>query len=271
MPAFRPCGLCGRPCNWNSKSSSAVPTCRSCRKHLRQRLCRQCGKQFDPYDRAASKGDQKFCSRVCYGLDQAANRKYADPRDAMRANRRARKLNKVKTWDGVPDRDIFERAGGMCQLGLWCKAAGMPIDPAAPKTNELAPNVDHIIPLSLGGIDVSANKRAAHQICNVQRGNRMNLEEIAFMDAHPELMLAKEQVAALPSKKRPAKAPKPPRPVKICACEGCETIVGKTVCADCRVAVNRHRNQVVYYTRRGLTPPEPWWAASGLTEHQAHA
>jgi hypothetical protein len=94
-----------------------------------------------------------------------------------------------------------------------------------------------------------------------------------FMQAHPELMLTKEQILALPRKKRVPKAPRPPklpRPTRICACEGCETVVITQVCPDCRVAVNRHRAQQHYYLKRGLVPPDPWWAASGLTEHQAH-
>jgi HNH endonuclease len=270
MPRYRPCSICGKPANWNPKGGSREsPTCGRCRRHLRQYLCLQCGKQFDGGDRHSGR-EPKFCSKQCYldslpAYDKAAARK---------ASSRARKLNKIKTWDGVPDREIYERAGGMCQLGSWCKAAGMPIDPEAPKTNELAPNVDHIIPLSLGGIDVSANKRAAHQICNVQRGNRMTSEEIAFMNAHPELLLAPEQISVLPSKKRPVKAPKPPRPVKICACEGCDAVLthgGAKFCSDCATHANRHRMQQHYYTRRGLTPPEPWWAASGVTEHAAHS
>jgi len=264
------CFVCGEPV-WRGPHSREKPVCRACRRRLRQRLCEKCGKQFEEYGRAASKGEQKYCSKLC---QNAAQVKYADPRDGMRAGRRARKLNKAKTWDGVPDLAVFERALWMCQLGPWCRATGMPIDPEAPKTNELAPNIDHIIPLSLGGIDVSANKRAAHQICNTMRGNKMNAEEIAFMDAHPELLLTQEQLAVLPSKNRLVRAPKPVKPLHSCGCGGCPMIVpgARAFCGPaCAATVNANRARARYWTKRNLEPPQPAWVADGLTEHESHA
>jgi len=228
------------------------------------RPCAQCGNLFKPQKR---KG--KFCSRKCFNESRPQR---VDPREARKASSRARKLAKQKTWDGIPDREIFERAAWACQLGPWCKTPDRPISADAPWNTPLAPEIDHIIPLSYGGLDAEGNKRAAHRACNQSRNNRMTDGEKLFMREHPELLLAKARLALLPPrKKREPKPPKPPKPVRVCCCEGCDAVCQRRVCPDCAVTVNRHRAQQYYYLKRGLTPPDPWWAASGLTEHQAHS
>jgi HNH endonuclease len=264
------CSVCAEPV-WLGSTSSPNPICRPCRKHLRQRLCQKCGKQFDAYGRA-NRDDAKYCSKACFLEVHSTG---TTRRDRRKAATRARKLNKAKTWDGIPDLDIYVRDGWKCQLGSWCVAAGMPIDPDSPSDSQLYPHIDHIIPLSLGGTDAAANKRAAHAVCNMKRKNKQTPEEIAFMHAHPELMLAKEQVEALPMRKRREPKPEPPpKVIPVCGCEGCGTSAGHPnarFCPDCRVVSNRHRMQRHYYIRRGLTPPVPWWTEAGFTEHEGHS
>lgn len=150
----------------------------------------------------------------------------------MRAERRARKLNKAKTWDGIVDAEIFARDEGVCQLGASCKYPGELIDPEAPHPQSLSPSVDHIIPLSYGGIDVAANKRAAHLGCNVGRNNRLSEEDQAFMDTHPELVLPPEQLVTLPSRKKPPKTPKPEPVFHELACFWCGAIVSRPYLAN---------------------------------------
>jgi len=43
-----------------------------------------------------------------------------------------------------------------------------------------SPSVDHIEPLSLGGEHTYANVRIAHLDCNVRRGNRIAVEQLAL-------------------------------------------------------------------------------------------
>lgn len=264
-----PCKLCGKLL-WIGSTSLPEPTCRACRKHLRQRLCEKCGKQFE---QKVAKNAGRFCSKLCTVAYQKANAKYTPEQaiEARKASSRARKLNKLKTWDGVPDRVVFDRAYGFCQLGPWCQFPGLPIVLENGWKDPMAPEIDHIIPLSLGGIDVSENKRAAHRLCNTLRGNQMSAAETEFMNSHPELVLKKEELSELPVREKKPKPPKTPKIPRICSCEGCGAEVKLRTCPDCALAVNRHRNQQIYYTRRGLVPPEPWWAASGITEHQAHS
>lgn len=47
---------------------------------------------------------------------------------------------------------------------------------------------DHIIPKSLGGVDLVQNLRPACDTCNANRGNALNAADRKFMLAHPELI-----------------------------------------------------------------------------------
>ncbi len=56
-------------------------------------------------------------------------------------------------------------AGGICQL------CGQPLDPDAPKTTAWATEVDHIVPLHIGGDPYALdNLRALHRWCHSKRG-----------------------------------------------------------------------------------------------------
>ena len=51
-------------------------------------------------------------------------------------------------------------------------------------------NRDHIIPRSLGGIDDNENLRAACEVCNSERGNQVNSDDLTFRALHPHLISA---------------------------------------------------------------------------------
>lgn len=45
----------------------------------------------------------------------------------------------------------------------------------------MSASVDHVMPLSQGGHDDAANKRAAHLVCNVRRGAGGGPEQLALI------------------------------------------------------------------------------------------
>ena len=49
-------------------------------------------------------------------------------------------------------------------------------------------NRDHIIPKSLGGLDMNENLRPACEECNGNRGNELNAEDLQFRKDHPEFI-----------------------------------------------------------------------------------
>jgi 5-methylcytosine-specific restriction endonuclease McrA len=111
-------------------------------------------------------------------------------------------------------------------------------------------SIDHIIPLSLGGDDTAANKRAAHFGCNIARGNKMDAEQVALFGSVREPPLATvtagERAVMFQRKKR------------VCAC-GAVPLEGRKFCQDCldrrrvlaedRVALKRSCRIRVYTCR----------------------
>ena len=62
--------------------------------------------------------------------------------------------------------ELFNRDGWVCQL------CGEPVDPELKRPNVMAPTIDHIAPLSLGGDHTMENCQLAHLSCNSSKGNR---------------------------------------------------------------------------------------------------
>ena len=92
-----------------------------------------------------------------------------------RRNRHRRKARPggEATYDGVTDFKIYSRDFWSCQMPECLCPEGRAIDPASFQHKRQGEtggpwraSVDHIIPLSEGGWDIAANKRAAHQLCN---------------------------------------------------------------------------------------------------------
>lgn len=53
-----------------------------------------------------------------------------------------------------------------------CWLCGQPVDKGLRTPDPMSPEVDEVIPVSLGGSPIDrANCRLAHRICNVRRGN----------------------------------------------------------------------------------------------------
>jgi hypothetical protein len=191
-----------------------------------------------------------------------------DRRTAAKVQSRARKLRHALTWDGITDEEIFERDGWRCQVP-GCKKREIRRDLKYPDPR--FPSIDHIVPLSLGGDDTAANKRASHLRCNVARGNQMDCEQLPLFGVIREApmmsVVAGRRVVERPVKPKPQWAQRPvvtvdcywcgrdfetidrgPRTAQTCGtchnCSGCgqrvAVVVGKSLppderlCRSCR-------------------------------------
>ncbi len=158
-------------------------------------VCPVCGREFtSPYS-------VQTCSRRCGGMvaawkmlrpglpfDREEMAAICDRRKMRgKTQSRARQLRHAQTWDGISDDEILERDGWRCQIP-GCKRRPIRKDAAYPHPR--SPSVDHIIPLSLGGDDTAVNKRAAHLVCNVARGNRVGVEQLPLFGVVREPPLA---------------------------------------------------------------------------------
>jgi 5-methylcytosine-specific restriction endonuclease McrA len=62
-------------------------------------------------------------------------------------------------------RKVFERDGWTCRL------CSKPVERDAQVPAYLAPTLDHILPLALGGLHEYSNVQCAHFICNSRKGD----------------------------------------------------------------------------------------------------
>lgn len=91
------------------------------------------------------------------------------------ARRRLRLRVRAQTFDGVTDAGILERDRWRC--GICGKRIGKSFKYPHPRSK----SIDHVVPLSQGGDDTAANKRAAHLSCNQGRMNRGGNEQLAMI------------------------------------------------------------------------------------------
>lgn len=101
--------------------------------------------------------------------------KKANPDKAAETTHRRRAW---KSGNGTPEKftrsEIGERDGWTCGI------CDLPVDKTLRWPDRMSPSLDHIVPLSRGGLHARANSRITHWICNVRRGaDRKRLESAA--------------------------------------------------------------------------------------------
>jgi 5-methylcytosine-specific restriction endonuclease McrA len=142
------------------------------------RVCELCGESYVPM--RYGRPDQRWCSKSCaqawrngarppYQRNVVVGMARKVQRSRIRSQRRA------ETWDGVTPAQIFERDRWHC--GICGKRIGKSFKYPHPRSK----SIDHIVPLSEGGDDTAANKRAAHLECNRRRMNRGGGEQLAMI------------------------------------------------------------------------------------------
>lgn len=210
--------------------SSAPPElrrCKDCRSKMpppsrAPRVCVLCECEYVP--KYASHQNrptgQRWCSKSCaQAWRNGARPPYNCQLTKMArqvAVARAKRLRHAETWDGITDEEILERDGWRCQIP-GCKRR--PIRKDAKYPHSRSKSIDHIIPLSLGGDDTAVNKRAAHLGCNLGRGNKAGLEQVALFGVirEPPLVTRTHNGVTV----------RPPRPRRLCGICGEPLVAGR--------------------------------------------
>lgn len=158
---YQPCGHCG---TWIPKSLKRRMCSQVCqraadrafyasRRPVRPMLdCAECGQAFTP-----TYCTQRFCSGQC---SRRCNRRIE------KQVRRARKRN--LPTDRVDSIEVFSRDGWRCQLcGQRTPRSkrGQMVD--------CAPELDHVVPLALGGSHTYENTQCSCRACNGAKGARV--------------------------------------------------------------------------------------------------
>lgn len=149
-------------------------------QHSPRSACRVCG--------SATQGSKyrQFCSASCYILDREHGG--AVPRGTEcphcgdwvsflpEDNGGVRRKSSLRACDRCERRALGVTAWELADRdGTACGICGTDVDMSLPPSDEMGPTRDHILPWSLGGSDEPDNLRLAHRLCNVRRGNRVQV------------------------------------------------------------------------------------------------
>jgi 5-methylcytosine-specific restriction endonuclease McrA len=106
----------------------------------------------------------RFCSSACRRRSGRRGYKRRNP-DRVADERRQRRARKKKAFRGrVYTKQVYERDNWRCQL------CGKKVRRSVVVPHPLAPVLDHIVPLAVGGAHEMANVQCAHFLCNSRKG-----------------------------------------------------------------------------------------------------
>ena len=142
---------CSQKCNSTAKQELRKQRYRTKREKIKL-SCIMCGVSLP----STARRDKKFCSEECAGAARF---------NTSRADRRLRidVDGEIKTITRLA---IYERDNWICQL------CNEPIDRNLRYPDRNCASLDHVIPLSKGGVNSAENFQASHLICNTSIGNK---------------------------------------------------------------------------------------------------
>lgn len=142
------------------------------------RPCAECGVVFTP-----SYGNARLCSRSCRKARQKKLPSYAATRARLKRIHKGVRRARLRTTQVQPvdPMSVFERDGWRCQI---CHCATPRRYRGTMRPN--APELDHIVPLALGGAHTYTNTQCACRSCNGSKGAtiagqfRLGMEEVTY-------------------------------------------------------------------------------------------
>lgn len=169
---WQECHDCGRRCidRRPGRKQPRCPTCIQVKKTLeavrkKQRgRCKECDKPVTPWEYQPGRVTRAYCGVKC--LQSARRDAKHRMRVAVRAGLRTH-VPQIKALSPNPLSlyNIAERDGWVCSI------CGEDV-PKKFGNYGRAPSLDHIIPISRGGLHIAENLALAHKACNSSKGNR---------------------------------------------------------------------------------------------------
>lgn len=150
------CAGCGRPfVKASATQGYCSPACRPCGWKPEARTCIECGAGF-----VQERRWQRTCSEACAEAVERRNNRVA------KAKRRAR--TRGTAAESIDPIAVFKRDGWRCRM---C-GVETPYELRG-STHPRAPELDHVIPLAVGGSHTLANVQCACRACNGAKGARL--------------------------------------------------------------------------------------------------
>lgn len=163
-----PCIDCG--CEIPTDERLTKKRCTPCRVNLRRAKDREYSKKYA----AANKGkvqakDAAYRAKNADRINEYCKEWRKNNRDivvAQNARRRQREAASA-TGERCDPLEVYIQGGGICYL------CGYPIDWFGNMYEPLSFNVEHLVPISLGGRHEMANVAPAHRVCNMRKGSKL--------------------------------------------------------------------------------------------------
>jgi len=179
---------CSAPCRNQPKQRRADMARGRVRKHIAKPKfvllaieCADCEARFIPTHPL-----QRYCciscrhrhnANVALALGKSTYPGWTPGRQATYQRRRALLKGATAPGEFIVPADVYDRDGWICGL---CDTS---VDPSLKYPDPMSVSLDHIVPVSLGGMHAMSNVQCSHLFCNLSNNNRVASE--VPHDAHP--------------------------------------------------------------------------------------
>ena len=121
-------------------------------------VCKACGSLFFP-----SRQGLLYCSTKCRTKEN----------DAIKKDKRIRKLRTIAIDRDITIEKLYKKSNGVCALcGGQCDWSDHVINDGTFVVGAMYPSIDHVKPISRGGLHEWSNVQLAHFSCNSKKGDR---------------------------------------------------------------------------------------------------
>jgi hypothetical protein len=168
---FGDCKICGSQFLYGKKKSFCSPECSKIGGQIRARehyhltaaliekpltrikTCGWCNTDMEvPFSYTGTKAYHTHCRT------QALRR---------RNKKKSNKRQNAKTGAQIRFDEVVERDSGVCHI------CGNDVNLSLPRTSRMGATLDHVVPISKGGLDSLENVRLAHWICNIRKSDSL--------------------------------------------------------------------------------------------------
>ena len=149
------------------KKAASCGTRSGYNRHLRlkEQVCVECRNAQNEYDRKRFNKNPE--------IKRIRNKKYVNKEKKRAAWRKRDAIIRGAKHEKYSESQVLELYGECCHI------CNLPIDMTASRKSgighnwENGLNIDHLIPISVGGADCLENVRPSHVICNIRKGNKL--------------------------------------------------------------------------------------------------
>ena len=155
--------------NYYMKKAASCGTRSGYNRHLRLKedVCQACRKAQNEYDR------QRFYANP--ELKRTRNKTHVNKEKKRASWRRRYAKLKGAVIERYSEQQVIDLYGKCCHI------CDLPIDMNASRRSGIGKNwenglqIDHLIPINMGGADTLENVRPSHVLCNIKKGSRIDL------------------------------------------------------------------------------------------------